>query len=84
MHSENYVWGTALNPYDQERSCGGSSGGDGALVSARCVPISFGTDIGGSIRIPAHFNGVRGLRPSPWRIPVGNVGALPNNFTHLS
>ena len=66
MHSENYVWGTAINPYSKERSCGGSSGGDGGLVASRCVPLGIGTDIGGSVRIPAHFNGIMGFRPSPW------------------
>lgn len=83
MHSDNKVWGLAKNPYNQERSCGGSSGGDGGLVSARCVPLAFGTDIGGSIRIPGHFNGVRGFRPSPWRMPQGHIGVLKNNFTPL-
>jgi len=83
MHSENRVWGFAKNPYDQSRSCGGSSGGDAGLVSSRCVPLAFGTDIGGSIRIPAHFNGLRALRPSPWRLPQGSIGALAGNFTPL-
>lgn len=82
IHSENRIWGTAQNPYDKNRSCAGSSGGDGGLVSARCVPLSFGSDIGGSIRLPAHFNGVRGIRASPWRVSMwGHRSALPDNFT---
>ena len=79
MHSENHVWGNARNPYQEERSCGGSSGGDGGLVGAQCVPLAFGTDIGGSIRIPAHFNGVAGFRPSAWRIPQGSISPLRFN-----
>ena len=65
LHAENPVWGTAQNPYQRNRSCGGSSGGDAALVSARCAPLSFGSDLAGSIRVPAHFNGVRGFRITP-------------------
>jgi len=42
-----------MNPLDYTRSCGGSSGGDGGMVSSRCVPLAVGSDIGGSIRAPA-------------------------------
>ena len=80
MHTENYVWGTAINPYNKERSCGGSSGGDAGLVASRCVPLGIGTDIGGSIRIPAHFNGLTGFRASPWRMAQGTVIVLPSSF----
>lgn len=52
-HTENRIFGCALNPFDQSRTCGGSSGGDGALVASRCVLFALGTDIGGSIRSPA-------------------------------
>ncbi|TNV80973.1 hypothetical protein FGO68_gene10665 [Halteria grandinella] len=84
IHSENMVWGEARNPHNQGRSCGGSSGGDGGLVAAKCVPLAFGSDIGGSIRIPAHFNGIRGLRPSPWRISMlGHRTALYDNAAPL-
>ena len=64
VHSVNKIWGRAKNPYDQERSCGGSSGGDAGLVASRCVPLGIGTDIGGSIRIPAAFNGIVGFKPT--------------------
>ena len=64
IHTKNYVWGNARNFYDEKRSCGGSSGGDGGLVSSRCVPIAIGSDIGGSIRIPAAFNGIVGFKPT--------------------
>ncbi|KAK8196097.1 hypothetical protein M8818_007250 [Zalaria obscura] len=60
-----YTW----NPKNRNLSCGGSSGGEGALISLRGSPVGFGTDIGGSIRIPAAFNGLYGLRPSSGRLP---------------
>ena len=47
------MWGTARNPLDYKRSTGGSSGGEAGMVCARCVPIAIGSDIGGSIRVPA-------------------------------
>lgn len=61
-------WGRAINPFDAKRTPGGSSGGEGALVSARCSPLGVGTDIGGSIRIPAAFCGVCGFKPTPERL----------------
>lgn len=63
--TNNRVYGQAMNPYDKARTCGGSSGGDGGLVAANCVPLAVGTDIGGSIRIPAHCTGVLGFKPTP-------------------
>ena len=65
LQSENDIYGRALNPYDALRTCGGSSGGDAGLVAARCVPLALGTDIGGSIRCPASFNGIYGFKPTP-------------------
>lgn len=63
-HSENRVFGKSLNPYDQTRTTSGSSGGDGGLVSAKCVVFAIGTDIGGSIRAPASCNGIIGFKPT--------------------
>ncbi|KAK5994234.1 Acetamidase [Cladobotryum mycophilum] len=60
-----YTW----NPKNRNLSAGGSSGGEGALLSLRGSPLGFGTDIGGSVRLPAAFNGVYGIRPSSGRIP---------------
>ncbi len=68
IHTHNKIWGTSLNFYDKTRSCGGSSGGDAGLVASRCVPLAIGSDIGGSLRIPAHFNGVVSFKPSNRRI----------------
>jgi fatty acid amide hydrolase len=80
-HSDNRVWGCAKNPYDQSRSCGGSSGGDAGLVASRCIPMALGTDIGGSIRIPCHFTGIRGFKPTSERTSaLGSINILPNNF----
>ena len=85
FHTENEVWGTAKNPFNQERSCAGSSGGDGGLVGARCVPLALGSDIGGSIRLPALFNGVCGFKPTNRRVPATQHRcALDNNFTQFT
>ena len=70
IHSTNFIWGTAKNPHNPKRSCGGSSGGDAGLVAARCVPIAFGSDIGSSLRIPAHFNGIYCFKPTQGRLPT--------------
>lgn len=62
--------GVARNPYDPSRIPGGSSGGSGVAIAARMAPAGLGTDTGGSVRIPASFTGIAGLRPS-----TGNGGA---------
>ena len=58
-----------VNAHSNKLSCGGSSGGEGALIALRGSVLGLGTDIGGSIRIPAGFNGLYGLRPSHGRMP---------------
>jgi amidase len=65
----NNIIGYTWNPKNRLLSCGGSSGGEGALIALRGSPGGFGTDIGGSVRIPAGFNFLYGLRPSSGRIP---------------
>ena len=60
-----YTW----NPKNRNLCSGGSSGGEGALIGLKGSPVGFGTDIGGSIRIPAAFNGLYGIRPSAGRMP---------------
>ena len=69
MESDNLVYGRTNNPYDASRTVGGSSGGEGALVAAGAAPFGLGSDIGGSIRMPAFFNGVFGHKPSGGLVP---------------
>lgn len=68
IDSSNFLWGSSLNPWDKTKTTGGSSGGEAGLIAARCSPIGIGSDIGGSIRIPAAFCGIYGFRPSQTRI----------------
>jgi amidase len=64
LQSYNDVYGTTNNPWNVDRTCGGSSGGAAASVAAGLTPLELGSDIGGSIRTPSHFNGVFGHKPS--------------------
>jgi amidase len=69
-HTFNRVFGVTRNPYDLTRSAGGSSGGAGAALASGMVPLADGSDLGGSLRNPASFNNVIGLRPSPGTVPA--------------
>ncbi|EXV02612.1 amidase domain protein [Metarhizium robertsii] len=69
--SHNFVFGRTLNPWNTSLSAGGSSGGEGALIAMRGAPIGVGTDIAGSIRVPALCCGTYGFRPTASRIPYG-------------
>ncbi|MFN7955876.1 MAG: amidase [bacterium] len=75
MESNNRVYGRSNNPYDPRRTVGGSSGGEGAIVGAGGAPFGLGSDVGGSIRMPAFFNGVFGHKPTGGLIP--NSGQFP-------
>ncbi|MBO6657398.1 MAG: amidase [Pseudomonadales bacterium] len=66
----NDIFGKTGNPYDLGKTCGGSSGGAGAALAARMVPIADGSDMGGSLRNPGNFNNVVGFRTSPGRVPA--------------
>jgi amidase len=72
-HTFNAVFGTTRNPWALDRSAGGSSGGAGAALAAGMLPLADGSDHGGSIRNPASFNNVVGLRPTPGLVPAGGA-----------
>jgi amidase len=73
--TNNPLFGRTSNPWDVSRTCGGSSGGSAAAVAAGLACFDIGSDASGSIRIPAHFCGVFGLKPTAHRIP--NTGHIP-------
>ncbi|MFS4460755.1 amidase [Bdellovibrio sp. HCB2-146] len=79
----NPIYGRTNNPYDDSRTCGGSSGGEGALIGAGASPFGLGSDIGGSIRIPAFFCGVFGHKPSRYWLPLtGHFPYGPGDFAN--
>ncbi|XP_041340591.1 fatty-acid amide hydrolase 2 isoform X4 [Pyrgilauda ruficollis] len=76
--SSNRVYGRTNNPYDLQRIVGGSSGGEGCVLAAACSVVGVGSDIGGSIRMPAFFNGVFGHKPTTGVVP--NDGQFPDAY----
>jgi len=68
--TDNRLYGRTNNPWDLERTAGGSSGGESAAISSGMSAGGVGSDGGGSIRVPAHFTGICGLKPTPGRIPA--------------
>lgn len=75
MESNNKVYGRTNNPYNTAHIVGGSSGGEGAIIAAGGAPFGLGSDVGGSIRMPAFFNGIFGHKPSSGLVP--NAGQFP-------
>ena len=73
--TDNPLHGLTLNPWDPDITCGGSSGGAGSAVAAGNGPLAHGNDIGGSLRWPAHCNGVATIKPTQGRIPAFNESA---------
>ncbi len=68
--TDNLLYGRTNNPWDISRTAGGSSGGEAAAIASGCSAGGVGSDGGGSIRVPAHFCGICGLKPTPGRIPA--------------
>ena len=75
--TDNLLYGRTNNPWDLERTPGGSSGGEAAAIAAGMSAGGVGSDGGGSIRVPAHFSGICGLKPTPGRIPA--TGHFPES-----
>uniref|UniRef100_A0A914LPN0 Amidase domain-containing protein n=1 Tax=Meloidogyne incognita TaxID=6306 RepID=A0A914LPN0_MELIC len=71
--SSNKLYGRSNNPYDVRRTPGGSSGGEGALIAAAGSVIGLGNDVGGSLRVPAVFCGIFGLKPGPGIVPSSGI-----------
>lgn len=95
--TDNLLSGKTSNPWNLERSSGGSSGGEAAAIASGCSAGGVGSDGGGSIRVPAHFCGICGLKPTPGRIPatghfpggggafgwIGVVGPMARTITEV-
>jgi len=80
--TDSPLWGVTRNPWNLERTPGGSSGGSAAAVAAGCVPLAEGTDMGGSVRIPAAWCGIVGLKPGLGRIPMDTLPGLFDLMSH--
>ncbi len=78
QEGDNPLFGKTNNPWDLDRTSGGGSGGEGAIIAAGGSPLGLGADIGGSIRTPAHFCGIQGLRPTSGRLT--NLDSPPELF----
>ena len=80
--TDSPLWGATRNPQALDRTPGGSSGGSAAAVAAGCVPLAEGSDMGGSVRIPAAWCGVVGLKPGLGRIPMDVLPGLFDTISH--
>ena len=78
---DNLVFGRTNNPWDLERTPGGSSGGEAAAIATGCSPLGLGSDLGGSIRMPSHFCGIVGLKPTVEAVP--RTGHMPPGVAPL-
>lgn len=82
IQSYNDVYGTTNNPHNLERTPGGSSGGSSAALAMGFTPLELGSDIGGSIRVPAHYSGVMGHKPSYGIVPGhGQIPGMPGTLS---
>jgi fatty acid amide hydrolase len=93
IESVNRVYGKTNNPINPNFTCGGSSGGEGAIIGAGASPVGIGSDIGGSVRFPAAFCGICSIKPTMWRTPdltrygdyrlegsIGSVAGVLGNY----
>ena len=87
FETDNPIYGRTNNPYNLDATPGGSSGGEAAIIAACGSPVGLGSDTGGSIRVPSHFCGLAGLKPSSGRVPrTGHAippGSLVDSFTQI-
>jgi len=82
FETNNVIYGRTSNPYDLTRSSGGSSGGAAAIIASGGSPFDIGSDYGGSIRQPAHFCGITGIKPTSGRVPrTGHIVPFANGAT---
>jgi Asp-tRNA(Asn)/Glu-tRNA(Gln) amidotransferase A subunit family amidase len=82
LQTDSPLWGITRNPHDLRRTPGGSSGGSAAAVASGCVALAEGSDMGGSVRIPAAWCGVVGLKPGLGRIPMDVLPGLFDSISH--
>ena len=78
----NPVWGVSLNPYSKNHTPGGSSGGEAAILAMDGAALGWGSDVGGSLRIPAHYCGIYSLKPGYGRISTSNNSCTCDSITN--
>jgi amidase len=87
FETNNLIYGQTNNPYNLDRTPGGSSGGAAAIIAAGGSPFDIGSDYGGSIRLPAHFCGIAGIKPSAGRVPrTGHIfpfGGIQDSYQQI-
>lgn len=71
--ANNLLWGRCLNPWNKNKTTGGSSGGEACLIALKCSPLGIGNDYGGSVRIPAHCCGLTALLTSTDRVIINQA-----------
>lgn len=81
FQTDNDLFGRTNNPWDLDRTPGGSSGGSTAAIAARMIPLELGLDFAGSTRVPAHFCGVYGIKPTEFLVPTG--APPPRGIRHM-